>query len=73
MLSGYYEVRAYTRWMLAFSDPQYFSRTFPVYQLSHSDQLERSISTYELSPAMEKRPEETREKLSLRFFPEGDS
>ena len=23
--------------MLAFSDPQYFSRTFPVYQLSHSD------------------------------------
>ena len=71
MLSGYYEVRAYTRWMLAFSDPQYFSRTFPVYQLSHSDQLERSISTYELSPSMEKRPEETREKLSLRFFPEG--
>ena len=71
MLSGYYEVRAYTRWMLAFSDPQYFSRTFPIYQLSHSDQLERSISTYELSPSMEKRPEETREKLSLRFFPEG--
>lgn len=71
MLSGYYEVRAYTRWMLAFSDPQYFSRTLPIYQLSHSDQLERSISTYELSPSMEKRPEETREKLSLRFFPEG--
>lgn len=71
MLSGYYEIRAYTRWMLAFSDPQYFSRTLPIYQLSHSDQLERSISTYELSPSMEKRPEETREKLSLRFFPEG--
>lgn len=71
MLSGYYEVRAYTRWMLAFSDPQYFSRTLPIYQLSHSDRLERSISTYELSPSMEKRPEETREKLSLRFFPEG--
>lgn len=71
MLSGYYEVRAYTRWMLAFSDSQYFSRTLPIYQLSHSDQLERSISTYELSPSMEKRPEETREKLSLRFFPEG--
>ena len=29
MLSGYYEVRAYTRWMLAFNEPQYFSRTFP--------------------------------------------
>ena len=23
MLSGYYEVRAYTRWMLAFNEPQY--------------------------------------------------
>ena len=28
MLSGYYEIRAYTRWMLAFNEPQYFSRTF---------------------------------------------
>lgn len=71
MLSGYYEVRAYTRWMLAFSEPQYFSRTFPIYQLSNSDRLERSITTYSLSPSMESRPEETKEKLSLRFFPEG--
>lgn len=71
MMSGYYEVRAYTRWMLGFSEPQYFSRTFPIYQLSNSDKLERSISTYELSPTMEKRPDVTKEKLSLRFFPEG--
>ncbi len=71
MLSGYYEVRAYTRWMLAFNDPQYFSRTLPIYQTSHSDQLDRSISTYDLSPSMEQRPEETKERLSLRFFPEG--
>lgn len=71
MLSGYYEVRAYTRWMLAFGEPRYFSRTFPIYQLSHSDQPERSISTYELSPSMEKRPKENEEKLNLRFFPEG--
>lgn len=71
MMSGYYEVRAYTRWMLGFSEPQYFSRTFPIYQLSNSDKLERSISTYELSPTMEKRPDATKEKLSLRFFPEG--
>lgn len=71
MLSGYYEVRAYTRWMLAFSEPQYFSRTFPIYQLSNSDKLERNISTYELSPSMKARPVETKEKLDLRFFPEG--
>ncbi|MDU1632364.1 MAG: hypothetical protein E6834_07240, partial [Bacteroides ovatus] len=71
MLSGYYEVRAYTRWMLAFNEPQYFSRTFPIYQLVNSDKLERSITTYELSPSMENRPSETKEKLSVRFFPEG--
>ena len=63
MLSGYYEVRAYTRWMLAFNEPQYFSRTFPIYQLANSDKLERSITTYELSPSMENRPSETKEKL----------
>jgi len=71
MLSGYYEVRAYTRWMLAFNEPQYFSRTFPIYQLSNSDKLERSITTYELSSSMENRPSETEEKLNVRFFPEG--
>ena len=71
MLSGYYEVRAYTRWMLAFNEPQYFSRTIPIYQLANSDKLERSITTYELSPSMENRPLETKEKLSVRFFPEG--
>ena len=71
MLSGYYEIRAYTRWMLAFNEPQYFSRTFPIYQLANSDKLERSITTYELSPSMENRPSETKEKLSVRFFPEG--
>ena len=71
MLSGYYEVRAYTRWMLAFNEPQYFSRTFPIYQLSNSDKLERSITTYELSSSMESRPSETEEKLNVRFFPEG--
>ncbi len=71
MLSGYYEVRAYTRWMLAFNEPQYFSRTFPIYQLTNSDKLERSITTYELSSSMENRPSETKEKLNVRFFPEG--
>lgn len=71
MLSGYYEVRAYSRWMLAFNEPQYFSRTFPIYQLANSDKLERSITNYELSSSMENRPLETKEKLDVRFFPEG--
>lgn len=71
MMSGYYEVRAYTRWMLGFSEPQYFSRTFPIYRFANSDQMERSISTYELSPSMVKRPQIPKDRLSVRFFPEG--
>ena len=33
ILSGYYEIRAFTRWMLGFDEQTYFSRTFPVYLL----------------------------------------
>ncbi len=71
MFSGYYEVRAYTRWMLGFSEPQYFSRTFPIYKMTQGDQLERNITNYTLSESMEQRPFMTKDKLSLRFFPEG--
>ena len=31
LFSGFGEIRAYTKWMLAFSEKQYFSRTIPVY------------------------------------------
>ena len=34
ILSGYYEIRAFTRWMLGFDEQTYFSRTFPVYLAS---------------------------------------
>lgn len=72
MFSGYYEVRAYTRWMLGFAEPQYFSRTFPVYKLSGEGQeQERNITSYTLSESMEQRPLQTEKRLSLRFFPEG--
>lgn len=71
-LSGYYEVRAYTKWMLAFDNEYYFSRTFPVYRyrLTANDE-ERSIATYNMSPSMKQRPKENSKKLSVRFFPEG--
>lgn len=70
MFSGYYEVRAYTRWMLGFSEPQYFSRTFPIYKRTQGDQWERNITNYTLSESMEQRPK-VEDRLSLRFFPEG--
>lgn len=71
MFSGYYEIRAYTRWMLAFDEPQYFSRTFPIYKFSGKGGIERNITTYTLSSDMEKRPVKMKDKLSLSFFPEG--
>jgi hypothetical protein len=70
MLSGYYEVRAYTRWMLGFTEPQYFSRTFPIYKSASKWNQERSIETYDLDPSMRQRPQQ-KAALALRFFPEG--
>lgn len=73
MLSGYYEIRAYTKWMLGFTEPNYFSRIFPIYKLSISDNLVRNITNYDLSQSMKKRPEMDMEDFSLRFFPESGS
>lgn len=71
-LSGYYEVRAYTKWMLAFDEPQYFSRTFPVYRrLGSGSESDRSIANYHWDPSLRMRPKESRKKFALRFFPEG--
>lgn len=71
-LSGYYEIRAFTKWMLAFGDEYYFSRTFPVYRpRMGSNNDERFIATYDMSPSMKQRPKDEIKKLSVRFFPEG--
>lgn len=72
VLSGYYEIRAYTKWMLAFGKDQYFSRTLPVYRKvdSYNDD-ERSIATYQWVATAKQRPTKKKDKFSLRFFPEG--
>lgn len=71
ILTGYYEVRAFTRWMLGFNEQQYFSRTFPIYQSSNSDNPERSITNYRLNKSMKQRPINSDEKFMVSFFPEG--
>ena len=71
--TGFYEVRAYTKWMLSFGpNPPYFSRVIPVYRrpLSTSD-ASRSIATYRMDDSMKQRPKQKVRKLSVRFFPEG--
>lgn len=70
--TGYYEIRAYTKWMLAFSDdPQYFSQTFPVYRKRLSQDEPRSIARYNMDASMKQRPVDKKKGLSVRFFPEG--
>ncbi|MBQ4038013.1 MAG: hypothetical protein IJD05_00700, partial [Bacteroidaceae bacterium] len=73
LLSGYYEVRAYTRYMLNWGDEAVFSRVFPVYDKVNGDNydfknmLDRKRSfmregkwvTEELPPA------------DIKFYPEG--
>lgn len=73
-LPGYYEVRAYTRWMQAFDEKQYFSRTFPIYRKIQTDgEIIKSIGTYHLDKSMKQRPQEKQKDFNLRFFPEGGS
>lgn len=69
--TGYFEVRAYTKWMLAFSEPQCFSRTFPIFRKRLRPNEPRSIATYRMDKSMKQRPGDEVEALTLRFFPEG--
>ena len=70
--TGYYEMRAYTKWMLAFDNPSCFSRVLPVYQKRLSDEeTPRSIATYRMDASMKQRPKDKEKKFTVRFFPEG--
>ena len=69
--TGYYEVRAYTKWMLATNEAQYFSRTFPVYRKRITADEPRSIAHYHMDKSMKQRPVEKVKIITARFFPEG--
>jgi hypothetical protein len=70
--TGYYEVRAYTKWMLAFNSDTYFTRTFPIYKkpLSTTDKT-RQIAEYRMDDSMEQRPKDKLGVLNVNFYPEG--
>jgi hypothetical protein len=72
--SGFYEVRAYTKYMLNFGEEVIFSRTFAVYDKPTKPGAyeEKSLMKYGqgLYPIL--RPKPIKEKsVSLKFFPEG--
>jgi len=72
--SGFYEVRAYTKYMLNFGEDVIFSRTFPVYDKPTKPGAyeEKSLMKYGRGsyPVLRKTP--VKEKaVTLKFFPEG--
>lgn len=72
MLPGYYEVRAYTRWMRNWGDLNYFSRVFPCYAApSVSGEYKKELFNFRLDLAMKERPVNKYKKVEISFFPEG--
>ena len=73
LLSGYYEIRAYTRYMLNRGDDAIFSRVFPVYDKVNGDNydfrnmLDRKRAYYKKGEWIENKLP----KVALDFYPEG--
>lgn len=72
--SGFYEVRAYTKYMLNFGENLIFSRIFPVFDKPKEigNYKEKNIQKYSVYKYPQKR-ERTKKakKVNLKFFPEG--
>ena len=71
-LPGYYEVRAYTRWMMNFGENNYFSRVFPCYAAAEPPgEFKKELFKYRLDISMKMRPSTSDDKMDIRFYPEG--
>jgi hypothetical protein len=73
--SGFYEVRAYTRYMLNWSRDWTFSRVFPVFEKPETDRdySKRVITGYQHQRKVPFNREKTQasEKVNVTFYPEG--
>ena len=73
--SGFYEVRAYTNYMLNFSEEALFSRVFAVYekpQVNGNYYAEAPVIKNRLSDGTDVRPKtESLRKINCNFYPEG--
>lgn len=71
-LPGYYEVRAYTHWMLNVGENNYFSRVFPCYATPQlPGEYKRELFKFQLDKRMKTRPETLDRKMQVDFYPEG--
>lgn len=74
--SGFYEVRAYTKYMLNFGEEIVFSRIFPVFDKPGKPGgfEEKKIQKYNVYKYPQTRKRTTKaKKINLKFFPEGGS
>lgn len=72
--SGFYEVRAYTKYMLNFGEETLFSRVLPVFDkpLEEGNYSEKNIRKYTAYKYPQDRELAKKEKkVNLKFFPEG--
>ncbi|MDR2038421.1 MAG: hypothetical protein LBQ60_10915, partial [Bacteroidales bacterium] len=72
--SGFYEIRAYTKYMLNFGEETIFSRIFPVFDQPQEagNFEEKSIQKYTVYKYPQKRESVKKaKKVNLKFYPEG--
>lgn len=72
--SGYYEVRAYTRYMLSFGPEAVFSRVIPVFNIpkEEGNWAERDMLDYGAKKLEFQRPKPQKiNDINVRFYPEG--
>lgn len=72
--SGFYEVRAYTKYMLNFGEEIVFSRIIPVFDkpANPGEYKEKNIKKYAVYKYPQTRKKTTKaKKVNLKFFPEG--
>lgn len=71
---GYYEIRAYTRYMMNFGDKNYFSRVFPVYDAPKNGGEYKLLTTNRPNTKqipLKRPPYLQKRKLEIAFYPEG--
>lgn len=74
--SGFYEVRAYTKYMLNFGDDCIFSRVIPVFEkpIIEGDLVEKSIvRNAKYKYPQNRKLQKKAKKVNLKFYPEGGS
>lgn len=71
--SGFYEIRAYTKYMLNFGEDAIFSRIFPVFDepKTESDYTQREMKKQSSSYLMKRKRPHKKNKINIEFFPEG--